>query len=345
MGLFDGATGGAGSTAELAARAGWPVVLVVDVGGQAASAAATVVGFAGHRAGVDVAAAILNRSGSAGHARLLGDAMADSDVPLLGCVPRDPGLTLPDRHLGLVQAAEHADLDAFLDAAADIVARHIDVGALRDLARPGRLPAPDGVTTLPPLGQRIALARDIAFAFAYPAALDGWRAAGAELLAFSPLAGDAPDGTADAVYLPGGYPELHAGTIAGNAALHDGLRAAAGAGKPVYGECGGYMVLGDGLVDAGGARHAMAGLLPLETSFAERRLHLGYRQAVLCGDGPLGPAGTAFRGHEFHYATIMNEGDAEPLFACRDAGGADIGPAGRRRGAVMGSFIHLVDAV
>ncbi len=345
MGLFDGATGGAGSTAELAARAGWPVVLVVDVGGQAASAAATVVGFAGHRAGVDVAAAIFNRVGGAGHTRLLRDAMADSDVPLLGCVPRDPGLTLPDRHLGLVQAAEHADLDAFLDAAADIVARHIDVGALRDLARPGRLPAPDGVTTLPPLGQRIAVARDTAFAFAYPAALDGWRAAGAELLAFSPLAGDAPDGTADAVYLPGGYPELHAGTIAGNAAFLDGLRAAAGAGKPVYGECGGYMVLGDGLVDAEGARHAMAGLLPLETSFAERRLHLGYRQAVLSGDGPLGAGGTAFRGHEFHYATVIEEGAAEPLFACRDAGGHDTGPAGRRRGSAMGSFVHLIDTV
>ena len=345
MGLFDGATGGAGSTAELAARAGWPVVLVVDVGGQAASAAATVEGFAGHRAGVDVAAAIFNRVGGAGHTRLLRDAMADSDVPLLGCVPRDPGLTLPDRHLGLVQAAEHADLDAFLDAAADIVARHIDVGALRDLARPGRLPAPDGVTTLPPLGQRIAVARDTAFAFAYPAALDGWRAAGAELLAFSPLAGDAPDGTADAVYLPGGYPELHAGTIAGNAAFLDGLRAAAGAGKPVYGECGGYMVLGDGLVDAEGARHAMAGLLPLETSFAERRLHLGYRQAVLSGDGPLGAGGTAFRGHEFHYATVIEEGAAEPLFACRDAGGSDIGPAGRRRGSAMGSFVHLIDTV
>ncbi len=187
MGLFDGATGGAGSTAELAARAGWPVVLVVDVGGQAASAAATVEGFARHRAGVDVAAAIFNRVGGAGHTRLLREAMAESAVPLLGCVPRDPGLVLPDRHLGLVQAAEHAELDAFLDDAADIVARHVDVDALRDLARPGRLPAPDGVTTLPPLGQRIAVARDTAFAFAYPAALDGWRAAGAELLAADAL--------------------------------------------------------------------------------------------------------------------------------------------------------------
>ena len=344
MGLFDGATGGAGATADLAAGAGWPVVLVVDVGGQAASAVATVGGFTRHRADVTVAAAIFNRVGGAGHTRLLREAMADSAVPLLGCVPRDASLALPDRHLGLVQAGEHTDLDKFLNGAADIVARHVDVAALRGLARPGHLGAPGGATTLPPLGQRITVARDTAFAFAYPAALNGWRAAGAELLPFSPLAGDAPDASADAVYLPGGYPELHAGTIAGNAAFLDGLRAAAEAGKPVYGECGGYMVLGDGLVDADGARHAMAGLLPLETSFAERRLHLGYRQVALCGDGPLGPRGAAFRGHEFHYATVVGEGAAEPLFACRDAGGGEIGPAGRRHGSVMGSFIHLVDA-
>ena len=156
MGLFDGATGGAGSTADLAAGAGWPVVLIVDVGGQAASAAATVEGFARHRADVTVAAAIFNRVGGAGHTRLLREAMTGRAVPLLGCVPRDAGLALPDRHLGLVQAGEHADLDSFLDGAADIVARHVDVAALRSLARPGHLAAPGGTTTLPPLGQRIA---------------------------------------------------------------------------------------------------------------------------------------------------------------------------------------------
>ncbi|MCH8809035.1 MAG: cobyrinate a,c-diamide synthase [Proteobacteria bacterium] len=345
MGLFDGAPDGSGSTADLALITGWPVVLVVDAQGMAASAAALVHGFASYRPEVPLSAVIFNRVGGERHGRLLAEACAPLGLAVLGALPRAPELELPDRHLGLVQAGEHPELEAFLDRAAALVGRHLDTERLVALARPCRLAPEAFAPVLPPLGQRIAVARDAAFAFAYPAALDGWRAAGAELLAFSALAGDAPDASADAVYLPGGYPELHAGTIAGNTAFLDGLRAAAEAGKPVYGECGGYMVLGDGLVDADGTRHAMAGLLPLETSFAERRLQLGYRQAVLCGDGPLGAGGTAFRGHEFHYATVVEEGDAEPLFACRDAGGSDIGPAGRRRGAVMGSFIHLVDAV
>ncbi|MBX6323487.1 MAG: hypothetical protein IRY94_16815, partial [Rhodospirillaceae bacterium] len=145
------------------------------------------------------------------------------------------------------------------------------------------------------------------------------------------------------VYLPGGYPELHAGRLAAAPAFLDGLRNAAARGAVVYGECGGYMVLGEALVDGDGRRHAMAGLLPLETSFADRRLHLGYREARLAADGPLGPAGSLFRGHEFHYATVVREGRAAPLFDVRDARGRGLGPAGLRRGSVSGSFVHLVD--
>ncbi|MBM3561000.1 MAG: cobyrinic acid a,c-diamide synthase, partial [Alphaproteobacteria bacterium] len=192
-------------------------------------------------------------------------------------------------------------------------------------------------------GQRIAVARDIAFAFAYPALLDAWRRAGAEVLPFSPLEGEAPDTAADAVFLPGGYPELHAGRLAAAAGFLAGLRAAAGCGAVVYGECGGYMVLGRGLVDADGVRHEMAGLLALETSFAARRLSLGYRQARLMADGPLGRAGTAFRGHEFHYATVTAEGPGEALFALADAAGRQRGNAGLVAGRVAGSFVHLID--
>jgi cobyrinic acid a,c-diamide synthase len=346
MGLFDGAADGTGSTADLAARTGWPVVLVVDVRGQGASAAATVSGFAQFRGDVEVAGVIFNRCGGEGHATILRHAMAPLGIPVLGWVPRDPGLDLPDRHLGLVQAGEVDDLDAFLDAAADIVAANVDTDALRALAKPGTLSAGKGTTPgIPPLGRRIAVARDTAFAFAYSFVLDGWRAAGAEIVPFSPLADEAPDGRADAVYLPGGYPELHAGRLAGNRAFLGGLRAAAARGRVLYGECGGYMVLGEGLVDRDGRRHGMAGLVPLETSFAEGRLHLGYRQARLASDGPLGAGGTGFRGHEFHYASIVREGAADPLFVCRDARDQDLGPAGCRRGTVMGSFVHLVDAV
>ncbi len=173
--------------------------------------------------------------------------------------------------------------------------------------------------------------------------MEGWRAAGAEIVPFSPLADEGPETSADAVYLPGGYPELHGGRLAANRRFLDGLSAAAGRGALVFGECGGYMVLGLGLVDADGNRHAMAGLLPLETSFAEQGLHLGYRRVVLSAGGPLGAAGAAFRGHEFHYARILGEGPGEPLFTASDAAGNDLGPAGLAGGPVMGSFIHLID--
>ncbi|MBI2978868.1 MAG: cobyrinic acid a,c-diamide synthase, partial [Rhodospirillales bacterium] len=241
-------------------------------------------------------------------------------------------------------------LENFLDAAAALVAEHLDVAALVELARPlavaGRknalvtssIPSP-----IPPLGQRIAVARDDAFRFSYPLVIDGWRAAGAEVADFSPLADQAPDAAADAVYLPGGYPELAAGRLAAAGNFLAGLRAAAARNAAVYGECGGYMVLGRGLVDAEGHRHAMAGLLALETSFARPRLHLGYRRAKVVGAGPLGAVGARYRGHEFHYAETASEGPGEPLFEATDAESTSLGAAGLKTGNVMGSFIHLID--
>jgi cobyrinic acid a,c-diamide synthase len=347
MGLFDGASDGTGSTADLAAMTGWPVILVVDVRGQAASAAALLRGFAGHRADVAVAGVIFNRVGGEAHADTLRRAVAPLALPVLGCLPRAAQLTLPERHLGLVQAGERADMPAFLEAAADIAERCLDLGQLRSLARVARAQGAAGTNGsaagLPPLGQRIAVARDIAFAFAYPALLEQWSEAGAELSFFSPLADEPPAGDADAIYLPGGYPELHAGRLAANGCFMNGLRAAAGRGATIFGECGGYMVLGAGLVDPDGESHAMTALLPLQTSFAERRLHLGYRRARLAMDCALGARGAAFRGHEFHYAVVEDEGRGEPLFLCDDARGRRLGPSGRRAGTVFGSFLHLID--
>jgi cobyrinic acid a,c-diamide synthase len=349
MGLFDGIDAqGTGSTADLAARTGWPVVLIVDVRGQSASAAALVSGFARHRRDVPIAGLILNRVGGPSHVETLRDALARHvpDIPVLGAIARDSALALPERHLGLVQAREHADLDAFLDRAAQRVAAVTDLERLQALARPAHaMPLDDSAPALKPLGQRIALARDDAFAFAYPALLESWRAQGAEILPFSPLAEEAPDPGADAVYLPGGYPELHAGRLAGNAVFKRGLQEAAARGAAILGECGGYMVLGTALTDAVGIRHDMTGLLPLETSFAARQLHLGYRQVSLAGDAPLGARGTQFRGHEFHYATVTQEDARNPLFAVNDAAGRRRDAAGARAGKVMGSFIHLIDCV
>ena len=346
MGLFDGATADAGSTADLALTIGWPVVLVVDAHAQAASAAAVVRGFATHRPGVSVAAVVFNRVGGERHAVLLREACAIAlpEIPVVGCLPRSEGLMLPERHLGLVQAGEHPRLAAFLDRSAELIGAHVDAVSLRALARPARVGS-TGRSAMPvqPIGQRIAVADDVAFAFRYPLVIEGWRSSGAEIMPFSPLADEPPSKAADAVYLPGGYPELHAGTLAGNACFLDGLRGAARRGAVVFGECGGYMMMGQGLVDAAGHRHAMAGLLPLETSFADRGLHLGYREASLLSDCPLGDEGARFRGHEFHYARTLREGPGEPLFVCREAGGRTLGATGLFAGRVMGSFIHLID--
>ncbi len=347
MGLFDGtgAGGETGSTAELAAITGWPVVLVVDARGQGASVAALLRGFAGHLPGTRIAGVIFNRVASERHRALLKGAVARHlpDLAVLGSLPADPALALPSRHLGLVPAAEAAEAERVVEHAAGQLAAHVDIDRLLGLARRSRLAGGAAGAGIPPLGRRVAVARDDAFRFAYPTLLDGWRRAGAELLFFSPLAGEPPGPAADAVYLPGGYPELWAGRLAASGAFLNGLRRAAGDGKPVYGECGGYMVLGDGLTDATGHRHPMAGLLPLETSFAERRVHLGYRSTALLGKTPLGAAGAGFRGHEFHYATVVREGPAEPLWSAADAAGADLGGCGLRRGSVFGSFIHLID--
>ncbi len=348
MGLFDGtgADGEAGSTAALARATGWPVVLVVDARHQGASIAALVGGFARHDPALPLAGVILNRVGGARHRALLEAALARHlpQLVVLGALPHDPALTLPERHLGLVPAGETAAAEAAIARAAAAVAAHVDLERLVALARPSALaPARKLPAPLPPLGMRIAVARDDAFVFAYPAVLEGWRRQGAELSFFSPLADETADAAAEAIYLPGGYPELHAGRLAACAHFLTGLRHAAAAGAVIYGECGGYMVLGETLTDADGQVHRMAGLLPLATSFAERRLHLGYRAATLMRGGPLGGSGARFCGHEFHYATIASVGDAERLFALRDAAGNDLGHGGLRRGAVMGSFIHLID--
>ncbi|MGB3689485.1 MAG: cobyrinate a,c-diamide synthase [Jannaschia helgolandensis] len=326
MGLFDGAPpDGRGAVADLARQLHLPVVLIVDAARMAQSIAPLVAGFADHDPEVNVAAVILNRIGSPRHEAML---RAACPLPVLGAVPRDAALATPSRHLGLVQAGEHPALETFLTQAARIMADRIDLDALIGLAAP--LKGAD-CSPLPPPAQRIAVARDAAFAFVYPHLLSGWQAAGAEIATFSPLADDpAPD--ADLVYLPGGYPELHAGRLAANTTFLASLR-----DREVYGECGGYMVMGETLTDAAGQHHAMAGLLRLQTSFADRRLHLGYRR-LQANHGPF--AGN-WRGHEFHYATTLRaEGDA--LFTAQDAEGTALPAAGLRAGRASGSFAHLI---
>lgn len=344
MGLFDGIPGAprqTGASADLAARLGLPVLLVIDVSGQSQSAAALARGFASHDPHVLIGGIVLNRVGSERHLRLVTDAIDTLGIPILGAIPRDADLALPERHLGLVQANEHGDLGERLEHLAGMADAHLDLEAIRRLAAPPRLSAGVPATPIAPPGQRIALAQDAAFTFVYPHVVDGWREAGAEITTFSPLADEGPPEPCDACWLPGGYPELHAGRLAAAERFRASLARFAST-RPVHGECGGYMVLGESLVDGDGVSHRMAGLLGHATSFASPKLHLGYREARLLDASPLGQPGTRFRGHEFHYAALVDEGSDQPLCELADGEGRRIGASGGRRGFVTGTFFHAI---
>jgi cobyrinic acid a,c-diamide synthase len=348
MGLFDGLSttpDRSGTSASIAARFRLPVILVLDVTAQAQSAAAVVRGFVTHDPNIRIAGVVLNRVGSARHQKSITDAIAALNVPVVGAIPRDAAFALPERHLGLVQADEHGDLASRMAAFADMAEQHLDLDAIRALAEPIAMQPTQAIApVLPPPGQRIALAADAAFSFVYPHLIDGWRAAGAEIVRFSPLADKAPPAHCDSCWLPGGYPELHAGTLAAAANFRDGLRHFA-ATRPVHGECGGYMVLGQALEDADGHRHAMTGLLSHTTSFHKRKLHLGYREARLLADSVLGATGTIIRGHEFHYASLTDPGHDTPLVDLVNADGESLPERGGRRGSVTGTFFHAIAQV
>lgn len=343
MGLFDGVARpgawGTGASAEIAAHFGWPVVLVIDPAGQAQTAAAVAQGLARFRPGLAVAGVILNRVASPRHEALVRAGMEAAGLRVFGALPKTTGIAMPERHLGLVQAEEQAGLQDLIRQAAALVAQHIDLDALIAAAA-GHARQALPALPLPPPGQRIALARDAAFSFVYPHMIAGWRAAGATILPFSPLQDEGPDPTADACWLPGGYPELHAGRLSGAETFRDTLQDFA-ATRPVHGECGGYMAMGAGLEDAAGQRYRMAGLLGLETSFAKRRMHLGYRMATLRTAMPGLPQGQILRGHEFHYASILSQSDA-PLADVVDATGTPVAETGSRLGRATGSFFHLI---
>jgi cobyrinic acid a,c-diamide synthase len=343
MGLFDGVKGEVGRTgasADIAARCGWPVILVLDVSGHAQSAAAVALGCAHYDPRIAVAGVILNKVASERHRRLVEDGLEGIGLPVLGAIARSTAIELPERHLGLVQARETADLEQRLNGLADLIERSADIGRIVALARTTLEAAIAKAPIVPAPGRRIALASDAAFSFVYAHVLEGWRAAGAEVKPFSPLADEPPPEGCDACWLPGGYPELHAERLAAATCFLDGLRSFAKT-RPVHGECGGYMVLGRTLEDGEGRVHRMADLLPVSTSYARRKLHLGYRVARLAHDGILGPAGATLVGHEFHYASIV---ESAPLdFAVvTDAEGSGLGLSGHRHGSVSGTFFHVI---
>jgi len=348
MGLYDGFNaeqGCRGSAADLAALLQVPVMLVMDVRGQGQSAAMIARGFARWRDDVRLAGVWFNHIASDRHKTLCA---ADLDVKLLGVSRRTASLSMPRRHLGLIQPSEYAawragieevahhmacenDLNDCLDAACTL-----DMERLRHTASSASRFMP-----LPPPGQNIAVARDAAFTFIYPHLLEAWRDQGANIRFFSPLMDEGPSEDCDACWLPGGYPELHAGRLSQSDQFRRSVHAFART-RPVHGECGGYMVLGETLEDASGHTHKMLGLLSHQTSFARRKMTLGYREAHLEAASVLGPEGTVCRGHEFHYARVVTPGHDDALATIHDGAGRLIGKAGGKRGQVTGSFFHVM---
>jgi cobyrinic acid a,c-diamide synthase len=343
MGLFDSGPAigktGAGSTADIAASTGWPVILVIDAAKMAQTVGALALGCATFRPDIRVAGVILNRIASERHEALAKAGLDRVGIPLLGSLTTRKEGHLPSRHLGLVQSGEIADLAAVIDGLADRVEESVDLDAFVALACPAHLAA-QPPWRIPPPGGRIALACDDAFSFIYPHLMAGWREAGASILPFSPLADEGPDDSCDVVWLPGGYPELHAPRLANAFCFRDSMMAFART-RPVHGECGGYMALGAGITTEDGQRHAMLGLLGLETGFRPKRMRLGYRRATLLQAMPGFAPGATLIGHEFHYAGITHQPD-EPLAVIRDPVGNTMPENGSRRGGVTGSFFHMI---
>ncbi len=389
MGMFDGAADGknTGSAYFFASMfsPSLPLVLLLSAKGcGGASLVAQARGFLPPlspsswqmtaAAGVDFStsskdfppcALLINDVSSARHADLLKRALRSAfpDTLLLGFLPHRSELFLPSRHLGLVQAEELADLEGLFSRSSRWISGHVDCDALEDFVRARGLPTSSCLPSagLPPPAQRIAVARDLAFRFLYEGQLELWRRSGVEISFFSPLADEVARADAEWIYLPGGYPELHAGELSSKFRFLQSLRdfSASSARVGIYGECGGYICLGEGLEDAQGRRHEMAGLLPLSVSYRKEASEHGGRRRLFYATGesshPLF-GNRLFRGHVFHTARIEREGtsegagegkeegkDEECLFSLTDASGASRGRTGLRVGNVCGSFFHVID--
>ncbi len=364
MGLFDGrGSSDDGSTAQLAKLLNLPVVVVIDVARTSRTAGAIALGCLRFDPAVQVAGVILNRVASDNHRRWASEAITGATgLPVVGWLPQRDDLALPERHLGLIPTVEGVVDEAFFDRLADQVEQSFDLDQLLALARRGSNPyrdmagqngvdqgdnRPDGEAPRPPLfpvekqpiRARIGLAVDEAFSFYYEDNLDLLRAWGAELVAFSPLRDRALPAEIDALYLGGGFPELHARELAANHSMVAAIRAAAARGMPIYAECGGLMYLSDGITDFDGQRFSMVGLVPAWSAMAGRRLTLGYRELRARIDLPLLLRGEVARGHEFHWSVLE-----QPLpddRAAYEVLRAPVAAEGYARGNLLASYCHL----
>jgi cobyrinic acid a,c-diamide synthase len=344
MGCFDGveSTSDEGSTAQVAKWLEAPVVLVVDAQAQARSAAAVVLGFEQFDPATKLAAVIVNKVAGDRHARGIREAVAmRCAAPVVGALPHEAQIALSERHLGLVTAGEGGFTEAKRAQLAAVTERSVDLDALLALA----VPAPrtidvrsSGIPAVPRV--RLGVAHDDAFCFYYRDNLALLRAAGAELVYWSPLT-DRALPPVDGLYLGGGYPELHGQALGANAAMRRAVRAFAEEGGAVYAECGGLMYLAEALEDLAGDRFPMVGLLPATVRMRPRRMTLSYTEVTLQADSPLGAAGTLARGHEFHFSTLDPvPRSVERVYRLRRRGG-DEGVEGYRIGNALLSYVHL----
>ena len=359
MGLYDGSSLGT-STADLAVLTASPVLLLVDASASAESAGAVALGFASYRRDVRVAAVVLNRIAGEEHFEAAKAAVyAATGLPVLGYLPSDPALSLPERHLGLVEPGDSPDFDRAASALAAAVEAHVDLDALVALAQGAPDLAPAAAAVRPaavdpasarpapdPRGPlRVATARDAAFSFYYEDNFDAMRDAGLEPVFFSPLEDPALPTGVSGLYLGGGYPELHAAALGRNDAMRDSIRRAAAAGLPVFSECGGYLYLLESLEDLEGRAHAGCGILPGRARMGRKLAALGYREGRTLRDSVLGPAGTLLSGHVFHFSTVegaegvLSLGLPAPAGAGRPARPPE--PDGSARGSAFGSYLHL----
>jgi cobyrinic acid a,c-diamide synthase len=345
MGLFDGsgAKQNEGSTAQIARWLNLPVVLVIDAGALAGTAAALVQGLERFDPEVRVAGVIFNRVGSGRHFEYLRDAVAaHCSASVLGYVARDEAWHMPERHLGLVTAEEHADLAGHVKRLARLLCKTVDVGRLRGFLKSSSLPHADMRPAASASGARIAVARDSAFCFCYEDNLDMLRDCGAEIVFFSPLHDSSLPENICGLYLVGGYPELYAGELAANSAMLEQVAAFCASNRPVYAECGGFLYLLQSITDQAGQRHAMAGVFPARALMRARRQRLGYVEVTAEEDCPFLDAGQKIRGHEFHYSDISEMPDhVRRCYTVRNSRGAETRPEGYRTNNVLAGYMHL----
>jgi len=343
MGLFDGrGSDGAGSSAAVAKLLSTPIVVVLDVSHTAHTAGAMALGCVALDPAIEVVGFILNRVASPSHAQIATEAVERATgLPVLGALPRDPQLTLPERYLGLIPTGEVVPAADLTDRLVAVAEAHLALDRIWAVAATGPLTSAALPASEEPPRRRVtvALARDRAFSFYYEDSLDVLRDAGADLVPFSPLTDAAlPPGT-EGVYLGGGFPELFAEELAANQPMHASLRAAAGNGRPIYGECGGLMYLGRSLADPAGHSWPMVGLVPCHSHMGAARVTVGYRTITALRPSPLMRSGTTSIGHEFHYSQPAEPVDpASAAYALAERGGS---LEGYVQGSVLASYVHL----